>query len=120
MAWAWRPRLSTVLTTRATSSAVAAESMTMSMGVVSWWALSALSTRCFRDKPHPRNRLRRFRFRLRRRDGVQHQIEGRIADLRPQQVRGEGRQGDHHAPEWDRDADRSLLDRHPGHRAVQQ
>ena len=51
---------------------------------------------------------------------LRHQAQGRLADLCPDEVHGEGRPGDHHARERHRHGDQARPDRRRGLREVQQ
>src|SRR5262245_33743198 len=102
MGCAWSPRVSTAATTRRMSSGEAAESITISMRVLSFDRLRAYQTgpdgpqEVADREEEPVFRPRRTARALPRGVRLRHQAQGRLADLRPHEIHGERRPRDHH------------------------
>ena len=119
---------STVSTTRRMSSAVAAASITMSIGVLSSEATAAESNSFrLRTGGGPRIVKKSLFLALARvpprrlaAPRLRRQAQGRLADLRPDEVHGEGRPRHHHARERHGHGDQARPDRRRRLREVQQ
>src|SRR5262249_9106429 len=106
MGCAWSPWLWTASTTRRMSSAVATESITINMRVLKYGPQPALSNRIGNRVQEARDSEKQDPAgasfdvsALLGRLGVRHQAQGRLADLRQDEIHGEGRPRDHHARE---------------------